>query len=223
MTTPVSDLLDDTAWNNLPYDGFLNGAIVRPLPFIALANEMMLYLVGASGEELNYVAGQTARINLAGQERVGDYTLTFPSGRERIEESQEDGRAIVYGPLKDLGHFHASVRAEVRGGFSVNIAPQESVLARVSEQDLKGMLGEAPFSMARDREQINRQLTETRVGHELFPLLIALAVLILAAEHILANRFYQEADRAGPASQASATIPASGGSQPPGHVAEVST
>ncbi len=102
---------------------------------------------------------------------------------------------MTIGPLEQLGAFRvASKAAGLDRGFSVNLSPQESVLTRVGEQDLKGIFAEAPFSLARDREQINRQLTETRVGHDLFPLLIALAALILAAEHILANRFYQETD-----------------------------
>src|SRR5206468_13118053 len=115
-------------------------------------------------------------------------------GIEKIENNlSPDAGPLAIGPLRQLGAFRVTSKPiGLDHGFSVNLSPQESILTRVSEQDLKGILGEAPFSLARDREQINRQLTETRVGHDLFPLLIALAAIMLAAEHVLANRFYHE-------------------------------
>jgi hypothetical protein len=215
MTTPVSDdLADASAWNNLFGTGYKNSAIVPPQPFIVLANEMMLYLVGAAGEELNYLAGQTARVNLAGH-KAEQYVLIRPSGQGDPAEVPPDSRAVVVGPLKELGDYRVTNQPDdLDRGFSVNLSPQESILARVGRPDLEGIFAATPFSLARDREEINRQLTETRVGHDLFPLLIALAALILAAEHVLGNKFYQETER---------PTPASGGPPPPDHVATATT
>ncbi len=82
MTTPVSDELDDSAWNNLPSEGFANSITVPPQPFIILANEMLLYLVVRSGEELNYDAGQTARVSLAPGRRWSGTCSRCPRARE---------------------------------------------------------------------------------------------------------------------------------------------
>ena len=47
--------------------------------------------------------------------------------------------------------------------------------------------------MSRSQEQIDRHVSLDRVGRELFPLLIAIVAILLGAEHVLANRFYREA------------------------------
>ncbi len=54
MTTPISDPASRSdTWNLLPTGE-------QPWPFVMLANEMMLYLAGGSGERLNYTAGDPA-------------------------------------------------------------------------------------------------------------------------------------------------------------------
>ena len=46
------------------------------------------------------------------------------------------------------------------------------------------------YRLARGREQLDRDVSLGRVGWELFPFLILAAALLLAAEHLLASRFY---------------------------------
>ena len=76
MTTPVSDApaLDRKPWNLLPQADAV-------WPFVLLVNGMVSYLVGGEGEQLNYVAGQSAVLPLEEQSRQQTYVLTTPDGR----------------------------------------------------------------------------------------------------------------------------------------------
>jgi hypothetical protein len=200
MTTPVSDELDESAWNILPKQS--GRSLIPPRPFIALANEMMLYLVGAGEQRLNYLPGEAARLALQPGQVVERFKLTPPSGEQdaAFRDADPNEPAIVITSLNQVGHWRVERKETepvLSRGFSVNLAPEESNLARAEENDLKGIFGETPFSLARNREEINRKLTETRVGHELFPLLIALVALVLGAEHVLANRFYRHEEEEG--------------------------
>jgi hypothetical protein len=77
-------------------------------------------------------------------------------------------------------------------GFSVNLPLAATQLERISEPELKEWFGDFKFRLAREREQIEREVSTNRVGHELFPLLIALVAVLLGLEHVLANRFYRQ-------------------------------
>ena len=48
--------------------------------------------------------------------------------------------------------------------------------------------------MARTRDEIEVRVGLGRLGRELFPALILAVALVLAAEQLLANRFYRSAD-----------------------------
>ena len=87
-------------------------------------------------------------------------------------------------------------------GFSVNLPATVSELERVTPEELKTVFGETPFRLARGREEIDRSVSAGRVGQELYPYLIMLLVVVLAAEQVLSNRFYQDYDTAAPKSRA---------------------
>jgi hypothetical protein len=77
-------------------------------------------------------------------------------------------------------------------GFSVNLPLSATLLDRITEPELKELFGDFPFRLARERDQIEREVSTNRVGHELFSLLIALVAVLLGLEHVLANRFYRQ-------------------------------
>ena len=56
-------------------------------------------------------------------------------------------------------------------GFSVNLPAEISRLDRIDGEQLKTLFGDTPFRLAHDREEIDRNVSAGRVGHELFPLL----------------------------------------------------
>ena len=77
-------------------------------------------------------------------------------------------------------------------GFSVNYAPDQTRLDRLTDQELAGVFGPVKFQLAHTREQIDRDISMGRVGRELFPPLILIVALVLALEMLVANRFYKE-------------------------------
>ena len=81
----------------------------------------------------------------------------------------------------------------VNQGFSANLSPEASRLNRVTPDRLKEVFGDLSFRLAKNKEEIDRNVSLDRVGRELFPFLIALVAILLAVEHLLANRFYREA------------------------------
>ena len=76
-------------------------------------------------------------------------------------------------------------------GFSVNLAPEQTELERISDKELHDTFGRFAYRLARTRDQIDRSISIGRVGRELFPVLIFMVALVLLAEQVVANKFYK--------------------------------
>ncbi|MBN2477415.1 MAG: BatA domain-containing protein [Pirellulales bacterium] len=186
MTTPVSDRPDRDPWNLLP--------VGQAWPFGILVHGMMLYLVGSGDQQLNYYAGQTAVLQLDPQQSRSTYQL-FAPGEDGFPLSADLTRhLLVISATDQAGNYRvqAGGTTGVDRGFSVNLAPEQTELRRVAEEDLDKVFGPYDYRVARTRQQIERDFSEGRVGRELFSLLILMTALILAAEHFVANRFYRQ-------------------------------
>lgn len=215
MTTPISDpasrakVRDYVPWNLLPTGD-------DKFPFYLLANTLSNYLVGGGDQRLNYLAGGTAVIRLAAEQRQPMYLLSTPRGDQiRTPPSAEQDSIVVTG-TETPGNYQLTAgggEEQVLLGFSVNLPPGVSDLERAGESDLKAAFGETPYRLARNRDEIDRSISAGRVGQELFPYLIVLLVLVLAGEQVLANRFYQDYSTA-PAVSRAAELAHSGGGSP---------
>jgi hypothetical protein len=75
-------------------------------------------------------------------------------------------------------------------GFSVNLPVEMSRLERVDGKELVKNFGSERARIARSRDDIEVRVGQGRLGRELFPALILFVALALAAEQLLANRFY---------------------------------
>jgi hypothetical protein len=73
----------------------------------------------------------------------------------------------------------------------VNCSPAISELARVDFATIQEALGKDRVQLARSQKDIEIRVRQGRVGRELFPTLILAVALVLAAEQLLANRFYR--------------------------------
>ena len=187
MTTPISDPLDGEPWNLLPAG--------EAWPFVILVNGMASYLVGSLDEQLNYFAGQTVVLRLGPHDEHRSYAMTAPGNFEvRLTPDLAD-RTLVITATEGVGNYRV-----LAGGaaerfdrpFSVNLPPEQTELARADREHLARIFGDAPFQVARQRGELEGNVNRGRVGRELFPMLILLLALVLAAEHLLANRFYRE-------------------------------
>ncbi|MGO8690671.1 MAG: BatA domain-containing protein [Thermoguttaceae bacterium] len=189
MTTPVSDApkLDRHPWNLLPVAD-------TDWPFVILMNGMISYLVGGEEEQLNYVAGQPAVLPLDEQTRQQTYVLTAP-GLKSPQAADLKKHALIITTTEQPGQYRLQAGGKTAGvdlGFSVNLAPEQTQLQRITEKQLQELFGPFKYQLAHSRDEIDRSVSMARVGGELFPSLILLVVLVLAAECLIANRFYKE-------------------------------
>ncbi len=196
LTTPVSDAAFDDPWNLLPTGN-------DPWPFLALANSIVDYLTASSDTRLNYFAGQTVVLPIAPEEKITNYVLQMPDGsalRQPITPGQTD---ISIASTELLGNYRLRAggnQSAFDRGFSVNMPADLSQLVRVDATELIESLGESRARIARTRDEIEVRVGLARTGQELFPVLILILALILAAEGLLANRFYSGSPAVGPPS-----------------------
>ena len=187
VTTSVSDDPNRDPWSLLLTSD-------ASWPVMALVNEMTNYLVGTSEQRFNYFAGQTAVLDLGSTQEFPSYVLTTPAGEKlRITPDLQRHVLVVAGTDQPGNYRVQAGGAEgVDRGFSVNTAADQTRLQRISEEDLAKLLKPLSYRIARSRDQIELNVTTGRVGRELFPLCILAAALFLAAEHLVANRFYRD-------------------------------
>lgn len=186
-TTPISDPASDPEWNML-VAGFENW------PIMVLSTEMMLYAVGSTESRFNYSAGDTAVVHVDEKQRLMVFTLRTPQDLNiPLTVDQKQG-TITVSTTTAVGNYELRAGASVGGiskGFSVNLPAAATALDRVEPAQLDTMLGEERYRLARNRDEITRDVSLGRVGVELYPGLILAVALILGLEHVLANRFYR--------------------------------
>ncbi|HWA99381.1 MAG TPA: hypothetical protein VG713_12855, partial [Pirellulales bacterium] len=189
-TTPLSESPHVSAgdrWNLLP-TGF------EPWPFVMLTNEITLYLVGSSDTQLNYQTGQTATVRLQPEQRRPTYLLTMPGGASERVTADPKQNVIIVPATDEPGDYRISAGGQRDGvhlGFSVNLAPEATQLERTAPEAIKDLFGKTNVRIARSRDQLEREVSSSRVGRELFPLLMVVVAVVLGLEHLLANRFYR--------------------------------
>ena len=171
---------------------------------------MTQYLAGAGDAQLNYVAGQTVVLRLTPEEQVSSYVLQMPSStsdsrtsavRQTLAPGQQD---VTVAATDSLGNYRLRAGGKdgrLDRGFSVNLPPEISRLERAVPAEIVESLGSNRTRIARTQEEIELRVGLGRVGRELFPALIIAVAVVLAAEQLLANRFYGSAGAASRAAQ----------------------
>jgi hypothetical protein len=188
LTTSVSDRAYDDPWNLLPTG-------TDPWPFLALAGGIAEYLCGSGDASRNYLAGQTAVLRLSPEEHVSSYVLQLPDAsgvRQSLTPGQQD---LSIAATEMLGNYRVRAggrEGQLDRGFSINLPAAITRLERVPPAELVESLGKDRARVARTQEEIEVRVGLGRVGRELFPALIIAMAVVLAAEQLLANRFYHE-------------------------------
>jgi hypothetical protein len=77
-------------------------------------------------------------------------------------------------------------------GFSLNPPRSESVMTRLEPAELDAMFGKDGYALADDANPLEKLIDVVRVGHEIFPWLMMLILMLVTAENFLANTFYKE-------------------------------
>jgi hypothetical protein len=214
VTTPVSQSANDPdAWNTLA-TGF------EPWPFVILANETLLHAVDTS-DDRNVLAGSAAVLHIERRD-VPAAVVSTPSGDDFPAAVDQKRGTITVTATEVPGNYAVRAGGDIGGiskGFSVNLAPPATDFARLSDDSLAAVLGPG-HRLARSEDQIVRDVNRERVGSELYPWVIVLVALAMAADWIAANRFYApregiDAQRAAAAEFAADVPPADPAVPPP--------
>jgi len=184
FTTPVSQTADDPdAWNSLA-TGF------EPWPFVMLANEALLHVIDTA-DSRNVTTGAPAVLHLDRRDIAAAFVRTpagddFPAaidpkrGTITVTATQLPGNYLVRAGGEDLG---------VNKGFSANLPAAATDYGRLAPDALAAVLGEG-HRLARTESELVRDVNLERIGAELFGWLILLAAVVMAADWMVANRFY---------------------------------
>jgi hypothetical protein len=190
VTTPVArEAGDPAAWNTLA-TGF------EPWPFLILANETLLHAI-ASPDDRNVVAGGPATLHL-GRRDLPTAVVRTPGGDAFPAAIDRTRGTVTVTATLEPGNYSVRAGGEAEGvadGFSANLDPAATDFRRLANDDLAGLLGPG-HRLARTADEIVRDVKLDRIGTELFAWLIVLAAVAMAADWIVANRFYRPRESA---------------------------
>ncbi len=198
----------DRDWNNFYTDSSFG---------LVLINEACKYLAGdESGESLNYLCGTPVVLPLPASAPRGVYRLDAPdpdlTESERSLTAGKDDHSLEVRAASAPGQYTLYDPGHNRfAAYSMNISPKEADLTRLPVQDIETVLG--PHSVLtpepgaslgdalRDRNRGAAPAELPPAPVSLLPTLMALTLLFLTFEGLLANRFYERpaSDAAGEA------------------------
>jgi hypothetical protein len=188
-TTPLARRTDrrvETAWNDFP----------QVWGFYYLMTQTVPYLAGTSSEQLIYEAGQDVLLPIDPARRFKNYIVQGPDARSsnRLSPPATSDALLIDAP-QQIGAWSVAASgddgAKASLGFCVNPPLSESQFSQLAKADLDHLFGKAKYALASD-QNIERVKQEIRVGHEMFPWLMVLILILVTAENLLANRFHRE-------------------------------
>lgn len=165
-------------WTNLPGKG----------DFVSLMLNTVAYLSPRRGVHRNVLVGRVLREPLTAVE--SSLPLRVTSGDGRAHEGRivplDDALTFEFGPVEQSGTISLEVGSTVRS-FAVNVDPNESDLAAVSEEELATAL-DCPFRFIADAKEA-AVAPVAAPSSELASLAFYCVLALLFAESLLAMRF----------------------------------
>jgi hypothetical protein len=193
VTTPVSQsAADPDAWNMLT-----GGLDETPWPFVILANETVLRAIDTS-DDRNVTAGTPTVLHLDRRDVATAFVRT-PTGDEFPAAVDQRRGTVTVTATQVPGNYQVRVGGEVAGvsrGFSANLAPATTDFVRLDDERIAPLLGPG-HRLARSEADLVRDVNLERVGAEMYGWVILLAALAMAADWMVANRFYAPRAAAG--------------------------
>ena len=80
-------------------------------------------------------------------------------------------------------------------GFSLNPPLGETQFTLLEKPDLDTVFGKDGYVFAEDAGKLKDAEATSRYGHEIFPFLMFLILIVVTLENLLANTFYREAPK----------------------------
>lgn len=118
---------------------------------------------------------------------TGDWRIVAEDGREVAVALESDGGATraVSAPLERPGLYRVLESGRLRGSVAVNPSPRESELTPLGERELLAAFPDGRARILRPGEDFAQRVREARLGRELWPWFVMLALALLAAESVL--------------------------------------
>ena len=160
-------------------------------PWFVLLNESLRYVAGLGEGRLNYMVGETARLQNDPQQRPTRYQVFTPGGDVLDVSARDDFIALHSSDHPGTYRLRGNFGGPIVRGFSTNYPAAATDLKRVAPTELENLLGKDRYHMARNRDDIHRVVGQQRIGQDLYPFVIVFVVSALALEQLFANRFYR--------------------------------
>ena len=153
--------------------------------FPALMDRTVPYLAGATGEQLNFEAGENVLLRLDPTARLSNFVdqrsrTRRPSSSPRLRRIPGGARAAHRGAVDDQGDDGRQCTASM--GFSVNVPSSESRFAHLEKGDLDVIFGKDGYLLAEDATAHQEKEKLTRYGYEVFPWLMFLILIVHPGE-----------------------------------------
>lgn len=148
-------------------------------------------LSGADQAKVNYSVGELVSLTNDPLHWPSRYELFLPNGQSRGVEALE-GR-INLGQFEQPGIYRLRGQrtSPVARSISINAPAADTVLERLTPEQLNQRLGTDTYRLARSRDEIESSVGQARFGRELFPLLMVFVAGLFLAEQAMSNRFYK--------------------------------
>ncbi|MDP7255072.1 MAG: hypothetical protein QGF00_36090, partial [Planctomycetota bacterium] len=155
--------------------------------------ELVSHLSGRRGMPTTFHPGDSVSIPLRQGEKDANIQVFEPGAQTpfTLAASPKTGRALHrIGETPGNAQVFIKLNERTRKiGYSVNIDMKAEHYQQISKEDLEKIFPNAIY--LRPGEDISRNVAESARGAEITPLLIALLILLMCMESMLANRFYR--------------------------------
>jgi len=168
--------------------------------FVPLVNEMARYAAGdkaargAGASGSGFLVGSAVSLAVSPSPQTTPAEIATPLGGKAAEVSIAPGAAsFVYRPFFPGNYLVKLPGSPAQAGFSANIAASESSSERVAAKEITDAIGGSVVVKELSDRPLRRAWAKTRGAREVFDLVLVAAILVLALEEFLANRFYRQA------------------------------
>ena len=171
---------------------------------VAIPNQVMRYMAGdPTDANFNFVSGQIVPVTLPRGERKAGTKLRLEgrgiSGRDaevELAENQTEYR-LPAANAQSTGNFLLAIDSlKWREGFSLNAPADESTLDKVPAEAIENLFGpNSVVPIGKDLKLRDVLASKFNQPLDLFPWLLIAVLLGIAAESVLANRFYGRTPR----------------------------
>jgi hypothetical protein len=188
-------LLFSSAMDNLPDGGSQWNNLPNEWSFIALLEKLLLHLAGNNELRRNFIAGELIELPIPTDQRFQQFLLQRPGLAQTRGSVEPAQRSIPISDAHEIGHYLLrpfESRSSFSANFSVNPPPAETDLTPINPEQFKALFNSDRVTPIRSPAELQDVVRTGRLGVEIFPVLLGLLLLLLSAEHLMANHFYDE-------------------------------